>query len=88
LKRDKKFGKLILPDVENLHHAYIRTSSSERFKVDQSTSAHIWSKIVHVHPSQSSQRVSKELPLHKLNLIDVQANKAAMIITRTQDLSA
>jgi hypothetical protein len=51
-------------NVENKHHACVRTSSSQRLKGDQSKSVHVWRKIIHVRPSQSSQRVSNEFSLH------------------------
>jgi hypothetical protein len=48
------FYFLLLHSVKFLHDFFFRKSSSQRLKANQSASVHVWRKIVHFGPSQSS----------------------------------
>jgi hypothetical protein len=58
-------------NIKNKQDACISTSFGQCLEENQRASVHVWRKIAHVSPSQTTQCIPDELPLHTLNSIDV-----------------
>jgi hypothetical protein len=73
LIRDNKFDEFTLPDKiskKNMTHALARLFG-QRLETNQRASVHVWRKIEHVRPPQTTQCIPYELLLHTLNSIGV-----------------
>jgi hypothetical protein len=58
-------------NIKNKHDACIGTSFGQCFETNQRASVHVWKKIAHVRPLQTTQCIPYKLSLHTLNSIDV-----------------
>jgi hypothetical protein len=58
---------------KNKQDACINTSFGMSLETNQRASVHVWRKIEHVRPPQTTQWIPHELLLHTLNSIDVRA---------------
>jgi hypothetical protein len=58
-------------NIKNKHDACISTPFGQCHETNQRASVHVWRKIAHVRPPQTTQCIPYELPLHTLNSIDV-----------------
>jgi hypothetical protein len=62
----------IYPTRQNIkitHDACIGTSFGQCLKANQRTSVHVWRKIAHVRPPQTTQCIPYKLPLNRTRLI-------------------
>jgi hypothetical protein len=74
LIRDKKFDESYQTNIKNIknkHDVCIGTSFCQCLETNQRASVHVWRKIEHVRPPQTTQCIPYELLLRVLNSIDV-----------------
>jgi hypothetical protein len=63
---DNKFDEFTRQNIKNKHDACISTPFGQCLETNQRTSVHVWRKIEHVRPPQTTQCIPYELLLHTL----------------------